>query len=78
MTNDIDTLERLAVNAPEKESVVKEKPEETFAMDGPYIASQAREAMRVFLLPMSSVVRAARAKRRAVRREVRRSRHKAA
>ena len=50
---------------------MKHQAEETFAMDGEYIAGQAREAMRVFFLPLSSIVRAARAKGRSVKREVR-------
>jgi hypothetical protein len=77
MADEADTLERPQVDQ-EKESAVKHKAEETFEMNGAYIAEQAREAMRVFFLPMSSVVRAARAKSRSVKRDVRRSRDKAA
>ena len=50
---------------------MKHQAEDTFAVDGEYIAGQAREAMRVFFLPLSSIVRAARAKGRSVKREVR-------
>jgi len=77
MSDDADTLERPKAADHEKGSEVKENPEETFEMNGAYIAEQAREAMRVFFLPMSSIVRAARAKSRSVRRDARRASRRA-
>jgi hypothetical protein len=72
MSDATDTLEREDVRAEaKKDCEVKHQAEETFAMDGEYIAGQAREAMRVFFLPLSSIVRAARAKGRTVKRDVR-------
>ena len=69
---DVDTLGReKAVTDTEKDSEMRHQAEDTFAVDGEYIAGQAREAMRVFFLPLSSIVRAARAKGRSVKREVR-------
>ena len=62
----------------ESETIERQKTEDTFAVDGEYIAEQAREALRVFFLPVSSVARAARVKSRAIRREARKVRGKAA
>ena len=52
------------------------KTEETFEMNGEYIAGQAREAMRVFFLPVSSIARAARSKKRELRRDALRQKRK--
>jgi hypothetical protein len=64
--SDIEALER------------PEEAEDTFAVNGEYIAEQAREAMRVFFLPVTSLARAARAKSKAVKRTVRKKNKKAA
>lgn len=71
MSDELETLERPQTKAVERqeESGPVNESEETFEMNAEYIAEQAREAMRVFFLPITSIVRAARSKRRAVRRE---------
>lgn len=70
--SDTETLER-----PQGEEKI-EAAEDTFAMNGEYIAEQAREAMRVFFLPVTSLARAARAKSRALRRDATKRKKRAA
>lgn len=76
MADAVDTLDRektIEAVECEKESEVKKQSEETFEVNGQYITEQAREAMRVFFLPISSIVRAARSKARSIKRDIRRS-----
>ncbi len=64
--SDAETLERerhAKVGAPVEDKQMPDS-EETFEVNGEYIAEQAREAMRLFFLPLTSVYRAARAKGR--------------